>query len=85
MFSKGAIKAIREVTILAKRLLADRLNDLYVALDTLLYTIRETNSKEILRIKPRIYYSGTRAIIILGISSKEVVTKIIYNRLIFKL
>ncbi len=84
MFNKGAIKAIREVIILARRLLANRFSDLYIILDILLYTIRETNSKEVLRIKPRIYYSNIRAIIILGINSKEVVIKVIRNRLIFK-
>ncbi len=51
----------------------------------LLYTIKETNSKEVLRIKPKIYYSNTKAIIILGINSEEVAIKVIYNRLILKL
>ncbi len=54
-------------------------------LDILLRIIRETNSKEVLRIKARIYYSNTRVIIILEINSKEVVIKVIYNRLILKL
>ncbi len=85
MFSKRAIKAIKEVTILAKRVLTNCLSDLYIMLDILLYTIRETNSKKVLKIKPRIYYNSTKAIIILGISSKKVAIKVIYNRLIFKL
>ncbi len=33
MFNKRAIKAIKKVIILAKRLLANRLSDLYIALD----------------------------------------------------
>ncbi len=85
MFGEGAIKATREVIILARGLLADCFSDLYIVLDMLLYTIREINSKEVLRIKPRIYYSGTRVIMILGMSSEEVVIKVICNRLIFEL
>ncbi len=84
-FSKGAIKAIREVMILVKRLLVDCFSDLYIVLDMLLYIIREINSKEVLRIKLRIYYNSIKVIIILRINSKKVVTKVIYNRLIFKL
>ncbi len=71
--------------ILARRLLANRLNNLYITLNILLYIIRKTNSKEVLRIKPKIYYSNTKTIIILRINSKEVAIKIIYNRLILKL
>ncbi len=85
MFSKGAIKAIREVIILARGLLANYFSNLYIALDTLLYIIRETNSKKILKIKPKIYYSGIKVIIILRISSKEIAIKVIYNGLILKL
>ncbi len=85
MFNKGAIKTIREVIILAKRLLADYFSNLYIALNILLYIIKETNNKEILRIKPKIYYNDTKIIIILRINSKEVVIKVIYNRLILKL
>ncbi len=85
MFSKGAIKTIKKVIILAKRLLTNHFSNLYIVLDTLLYTIRKTNNKEVLRIKPRIYYNNTKVIIILGINNKEIVTKIIYNRLILKL
>ncbi len=43
----------------------------------LLYTIKETNSKKVLKIKPKIYYSNTKVIIILGINSKKVITKVI--------
>ncbi len=71
--------------ILVKGLLADCFSDLYIVLDILLYIIKKTNNKEVLRIKLKIYYSSTRVIIILGISSKKVVIKVIYNRLIFKL
>ncbi len=85
MFSKEAIKTIREVIILTKRLLANRFSDLYIILNILLYIIKEINSKEVLKIKPRIYYSSTKVIIILEINSKEVTIKVIYNKLIFKL
>ncbi len=70
--------------ILAKGLLANRFNDLYITLNILLYIIKKTNSKKVLKIKPKIYYNNTRVIIILGISSEEVATKVIYNRLILK-
>ncbi len=85
MFSKRAIKATKEVIILAKRLLTNRFSNLYIVLDILLYIIREINSKEVLRIKPKIYYSNIKAIIILRINSKKIAIKVIYNKLIFKL
>lgn len=83
-FGSGAMKAIREYTVVAKSLLTASLKDAHAAPEQLLEELRGSNEPQITKIKPMFSKEGLRCALLVSCNEVEAAKRLCNNGLIWR-